>query len=52
MLQPWPWAPDLGKGLQRCGPKMKLGSAPRNVGECEGMNHTLPNDFPFWELES
>ncbi len=26
--------------------------APRNVGKCEGMNHTFPNELPLWELES
>jgi hypothetical protein len=26
--------------------------APRNVGECDGMNPTLPNELPLWELES
>jgi hypothetical protein len=23
-----------------------------SVEECEGMNFTLPNELPFWELES
>ncbi len=35
-----------GKGLQRCGPRVKPGS----VGECEGMNPTLPSELPLWEL--
>jgi hypothetical protein len=26
--------------------------APKSVGKCEGMNPTLPNEFPLWELES
>ncbi len=26
--------------------------APGSVRECEGMNLTLPNELPFWELES
>jgi hypothetical protein len=52
MLQPWHWVCDLGKGLQRCGPRMKPSNVLGSVGECEGMNHTLPNDLPFWELES
>ncbi len=25
--------------------------APRSVGECEGMNFTLPSEFPLWELD-
>ncbi len=25
--------------------------APGNVGECEGMNPTLPNELPLWELD-
>jgi hypothetical protein len=26
--------------------------APRSVEECEGMNPTLPNELPLWELDS
>jgi hypothetical protein len=26
--------------------------APTSARECEGMNRTLPNEFPFWELKS
>jgi hypothetical protein len=26
--------------------------APGSVGECEGMNPTLPSELPLWELES
>jgi hypothetical protein len=26
--------------------------APGSAKKCEGMSFTLPNEFPFWELES
>jgi len=26
--------------------------ASRNVGDCHGMNPTLPSELPLWELES
>jgi hypothetical protein len=48
MSQPYPWAHDQGKGLQRCMPSVKAG----NVGDCEGMNPTLPSELPLCKLES
>jgi hypothetical protein len=40
------------KGVgQKWSPRVTF-HAPENVGECEGMNPTLPNELSFWELES
>jgi hypothetical protein len=37
MLQPWPWAHDQSKDLQR-----SESQAPKSVGQCEGMNFHTP----------
>jgi len=45
MSQPWPWACDQGKGLQRCGPRGSLGitfHVPESAREREGMNPHTP----------
>jgi hypothetical protein len=45
MSQPYPWAYDQGKGLQRCGPRVSLGVTFHALGserECEGMNPHTP----------
>jgi hypothetical protein len=46
---------DQGKGLQRCGPIMKPGNHISCSRECKKVREwtpTLPNEFPFWKLES
>jgi hypothetical protein len=43
------------KAYKGAGQKWNLGVTfyiLKNVGECEGMNPTLPNELPLWELES
>jgi hypothetical protein len=43
--EPYPWAHNQGKGLQRCGPRMNPGvtfHATRSARECEGMNPHIP----------
>jgi hypothetical protein len=49
---------NQSKGLQKCGPKMKLGShiscsrEVESMGECENWTSTLPSELPLWELDS
>jgi hypothetical protein len=40
------------KGADQEGSPGVTSHAPMNVGKCEGMNPTLPNELPLWELES
>jgi hypothetical protein len=59
-LKNWCYNPSFGlatkaRACKGVGKKWSPGitfHAPGSVGECEGMNPTLPSELPLWELES
>jgi len=55
LSQPQPWATTKVKACEGAGQELSPGvtfHAPKGARECKGMNPTLPNELPLWELES